>query len=235
MTALPIIWCSICESLAPRCDVVRNDEPAPLRRLLGGVDGLVVSPGPCAPGQAGISIDDAARGRRDPACQASGAGRLPGSSGACRGVWRLGDPGAAPMHGKTSLVWHDDSPPFGGVPNPTEVMRYHSLVVDPASLPGSAARDGAHQRRRDHGPGPPQPIPSTASSSIRNRSSHRLGRRCLRSFLGVVVAGGRLPWRARSQEAVTMIRQAIDRVVTGHDLTEAESACHHDWKSCPRR
>jgi anthranilate/para-aminobenzoate synthase component II len=40
------------------------------------------------------------------------------------------------MHGKTSLVWHDGSPPFGGVPNPTEVMRYHSLVVEPESLPG---------------------------------------------------------------------------------------------------
>ena len=39
------------------------------------------------------------------------------------------------MHGKTSFVWHDDTPPFSGVANPTEVMRYHSLVVDPTRLP----------------------------------------------------------------------------------------------------
>ena len=41
------------------------------------------------------------------------------------------------MHGKTSPVWHDGSPPFAGLPSPTEVMRYHSLVVEPSSVPAA--------------------------------------------------------------------------------------------------
>ncbi|HWE64919.1 MAG TPA: aminodeoxychorismate/anthranilate synthase component II [Chloroflexota bacterium] len=117
--------------------VVRNDAaPAPAA-LLEEADGLVVSPGPCTPAQAGVSIEmlrlvGAPEGPRRPAL------------GVCLGHQALAEAygarvirGAAPMHGKTSLVWHDGSPPFGNVPNPTEVMRYHSLVVDPQSVPAA--------------------------------------------------------------------------------------------------
>jgi anthranilate synthase component 2 len=115
--------------------VVRNDTRHPIARLLDGVDGVVVSPGPCAPGQAGISMQLLR------AVGMQGASQVP-ALGVCLGHQALAEAygghvirAERPMHGKTSLVWHDGSPPFGAVPNPTEVMRYHSLVVDPASLP----------------------------------------------------------------------------------------------------
>jgi anthranilate synthase/aminodeoxychorismate synthase-like glutamine amidotransferase len=121
--------------LGAEVQVVRNDSHVPVVDLLSSVDALVVSPGPCAPGQAGISMAilravGSASGLRVPAL------------GVCLGHQALAEAYGGrvvradrPMHGKTSLVWHDGSPPFGGVPNPTEVMRYHSLVVEPESLP----------------------------------------------------------------------------------------------------
>jgi anthranilate synthase/aminodeoxychorismate synthase-like glutamine amidotransferase len=116
-------------------DVVRNDTTRDLPSMLEAVDGLVVSPGPCAPAQAGISVEalrlvGSPSGPRRPAL------------GVCLGHQALAEAygghvvrGAVPMHGKTSPVWHDGSPPFDGLPCPTEVMRYHSLVVEPRTLP----------------------------------------------------------------------------------------------------
>jgi anthranilate synthase component 2 len=116
-------------------EVVRNDTARSLRALLEEVDGLVVSPGPCAPAQAGISVE-ALRMVGSP-----DGPRLP-ALGVCLGHQALAEAyggkvvrGTAPMHGKTSPMWHDGTPPFDGVPSPTEVMRYHSLVVEPKSLP----------------------------------------------------------------------------------------------------
>lgn len=116
-------------------DVVRNDTGTPLPILLANVDGLVVSPGPCDPLHAGNSI---AAFRY----VASDLGPHIPVLGVCLGHQALAAAfggsvvrAAAPMHGKTSLVWHDGSPPFGGSPSPTEVMRYHSLVVSPHDLP----------------------------------------------------------------------------------------------------
>ena len=121
--------------LGAEVNVVRNDTTSPLAELLEAVDGLVVSPGPCAPGQAGISkaamqMVGSTTGPRRPAL------------GVCLGHQALAEAyggevvrAARPMHGKTSPIWHDGSPPFGGISCPTEVMRYHSLVVAPESLP----------------------------------------------------------------------------------------------------
>jgi anthranilate synthase component 2 len=114
--------------------VVRNDAPASLPELFAGMDGVVVSPGPCDPAHAGNSIAvlryAATQDRPVPAL------------GVCLGHQSLAVAfggrvvrAAAPMHGKTSVIWHDGSPPFTGVPSPTEVMRYHSLVVAPESMP----------------------------------------------------------------------------------------------------
>jgi len=92
---------------------------------------IVISPGPCAPAQAGISVS---------------AVRRWGSSipilGVCLGHQAIGEAyggrvvrAAKVMHGKTSRVRHDSSELFAGLPNPMQVMRYHSLIVESASLP----------------------------------------------------------------------------------------------------
>ncbi len=92
---------------------------------------LVVSPGPCTPNEAGISM----------AAIKHFAGKLP-ILGVCLGHQAIGQVYGgkvvrAPqvMHGKTSAVLHANQGVFEGLDNPVEVTRYHSLVVDKASLP----------------------------------------------------------------------------------------------------
>jgi anthranilate synthase component II len=94
-------------------------------------EGLVLSPGPCAPAQAGITIS---------AIQRYGE-RIP-TLGVCLGHQAIGEAyggevvrAGKVMHGKTSQVQHDGKGLFAGLPSPMEVMRYHSLVVEPSSLP----------------------------------------------------------------------------------------------------
>lgn len=94
-------------------------------------DYLVISPGPKAPQQAGISLSAIERF----------AGRIP-ILGVCLGHQCIaeyfgGDVIRAPqvMHGKTSAVTHHQQGVFANLPNPLEVTRYHSLIVDPNSLP----------------------------------------------------------------------------------------------------
>jgi len=111
--------------------VRRNDEvtTADVRAMAPGA--IVISPGPCEPAQAGISV---------PLVQTCGSDTP--ILGVCLGHQAIGAAygGAVvrarkPMHGKTSLVRHDGAGLFAGLPNPMLVMRYHSLVVDAASLP----------------------------------------------------------------------------------------------------
>jgi anthranilate synthase component 2/para-aminobenzoate synthetase component 2 len=92
---------------------------------------LVISPGPCAPDQAGISV---------PAIRHF-AGRLP-ILGVCLGHQAIGQAFGgrivrAPvlMHGKTSPIEHDGRTIFRDLPQPFSATRYHSLVIDPSSLP----------------------------------------------------------------------------------------------------
>ncbi|HVA91220.1 MAG TPA: aminodeoxychorismate/anthranilate synthase component II [Chloroflexota bacterium] len=114
--------------------VVRNDCDRPLAALLESVDGLVVSPGPCAPAQAGISIE-ALRLAGSPGTALPALGVCLGHQALAAAYGATIVRAAAPMHGKTSLVWHDGSPPFAGVASPTEVMRYHSLIMDTSEVP----------------------------------------------------------------------------------------------------
>ena len=90
---------------------------------------LVVSPGPCTPDEAGISMDAIAR---------FGAERLP-VLGVCLGHQAIGQVyggvvrrAGAPVHGKTDEIGHDGRGVFAGLPNPFTATRYHSLVVDEA-------------------------------------------------------------------------------------------------------
>jgi len=94
-------------------------------------DQLVISPGPCTPNEAGISV------------QAIGnfAGKIP-ILGVCLGHQSIGQcfggkivHAKAIMHGKTSMIHHDNKGVFAGLSNPFEATRYHSLVIEPASLP----------------------------------------------------------------------------------------------------
>jgi anthranilate synthase/aminodeoxychorismate synthase-like glutamine amidotransferase len=92
---------------------------------------IIVSPGPCTPKEAGISV----------AAIKKFAGKVP-VLGVCLGHQSLGAAFGgkiihAPrlMHGKTSLIYHDEKTIFKGLPNPFEATRYHSLLVEKKSLP----------------------------------------------------------------------------------------------------
>ena len=92
---------------------------------------IVISPGPCTPNEAGVSIDTIKQF----------AGRVP-ILGVCLGHQCIGQAfggrighARAIMHGKTSMISHNDRSVFNGLPNPFEATRYHSLVIEKASLP----------------------------------------------------------------------------------------------------
>jgi len=92
---------------------------------------IVISPGPCTPNEAGVSIDTIRQF----------AGRVP-ILGVCLGHQSIGQAfggrighARAIMHGKTSMMHHSNTGVFKGLPNPFEATRYHSLVIEPDSLP----------------------------------------------------------------------------------------------------
>ncbi len=107
---------------------------------------IVISPGPCTPNEAGISV---------PLIQAF-AGRIP-LLGVCLGHQSIGQAfggrvvrARQVMHGKTSLIHHGGAGVFHGLPSPFEATRYHSLIIERASLPAgleitawTATEDGA--------------------------------------------------------------------------------------------
>lgn len=111
--------------------VYRNDAITPDQVLALQPDAIILSPGPCTPAEAGISI---------PLIQAA-AGRIP-ILGVCLGHQAIGVAFGGRviraerlMHGKTTWVTHAGHPLFHGIPSPVEAMRYHSLVVAPGELP----------------------------------------------------------------------------------------------------
>jgi anthranilate synthase/aminodeoxychorismate synthase-like glutamine amidotransferase len=114
------------EVLVRRNDEITVDDVAGL-----DPDGLVLSPGPCAPAQAGITV---------PVIQRYGQ-HIP-TLGVCLGHQAIGEAyggevvrAGKVMHGKTSAIQHNGEDLFAGLPSPMEVMRYHSLVVEPSTLP----------------------------------------------------------------------------------------------------
>ena len=111
--------------------VYRNDEISLKDIELLAPSHLVISPGPCTPNEAGISL----------AAIAAFAGKIP-ILGICLGHQSIGQffggeviRAKSVMHGKTSLIYHQNTSVFSGLPNPQIATRYHSLVVSADSLP----------------------------------------------------------------------------------------------------
>ena len=119
--------------LGAELSVVRNDALTPEEALALGMDAVVISPGPCDPDRAGISLGLIERAAS--ACPVLGV---------CLGHQAIGQGfggrvirAPAPMHGKVSLIHHDGTGVFAGLPNPFPATRYHSLIVERESLPAS--------------------------------------------------------------------------------------------------
>lgn len=117
--------------LGAEVKVVRNDENTVPELLAMQPEHVVISPGPCTPNEAGVSL----------AAIKAFAGLVP-ILGVCLGHQSIGQVfggkvirAAHPMHGKTSPVYHRDQGVFAGLNQPLTATRYHSLVVDPESLP----------------------------------------------------------------------------------------------------
>lgn len=120
--------------LGAQVHTVRNDDLSVEEALLLKPDGIVISPGPCSPAQAGVSVDLIK-------AVASMPNPLP-LLGVCLGHQAIGEAFGGRvlqakrlMHGKTSKVEHLGRSVFAGLNNPLTVTRYHSLAVERASLP----------------------------------------------------------------------------------------------------
>ena len=117
--------------LGAELEVVRNDKASVDDLLDRRPDRVVVSPGPCTPNEAGISLEVV---RRFPE---AGIPLL----GVCLGHQALAQAFGGhvirhePIHGKTTTIEHDGRTIFEGLPSPLTAGRYHSLVVDPSTLP----------------------------------------------------------------------------------------------------
>ncbi|WP_130491338.1 aminodeoxychorismate/anthranilate synthase component II [Motilibacter rhizosphaerae] len=124
--------------LGARTEVRRNDEVEVDEALDGGWDGVLVSPGPGTPERAGVSVP-LVRAARERAAAGEPAAPL---FGVCLGLQAMGvaygavvDRAPELLHGKTSLVEHDGAGVLEGLPTPFTATRYHSLAIDPATVP----------------------------------------------------------------------------------------------------
>jgi len=111
-------------------EVARNDAVTPAEVMARGFDGIVISPGPGVPADAGVSGD----------LVRAAAGQVP-LLGVCLGHQTIGEVYGARvvragrlMHGKTSPIEHDGEGLFATLPNPFPATRYHSLLLEPSTV-----------------------------------------------------------------------------------------------------
>jgi para-aminobenzoate synthetase component 2 len=119
--------------LGAECEVLRNDEVS-TAHAQDGFDGVLLSPGPGKPEEAGVCVDMVRH------CAATGVPVF----GVCLGMQSMqvaygGVVGRAPelLHGKTSLVAHGGTGVFAGLPSPFTATRYHSLAAEPTTVPAA--------------------------------------------------------------------------------------------------
>jgi len=120
--------------LGAECMVKRNDALTPDEALALAPEAIVLSPGPCTPNEAGICVE---------LVLAAAKANMP-VLGVCLGHQAIGQAfgakvmrAAEPVHGKTSPIRHEGTDIFAGLPDPFTATRYHSLVVQKSSLPGT--------------------------------------------------------------------------------------------------
>ena len=120
----------LCE-LGADVEVVRNDQVTIEDIEIMGPEKIVISPGPCTPKEAGVSVDVVKHF----------AGKTP-ILGVCLGEQSIGEAFGGTVayageivHGKTSMVSHDGKGVFSGLPNPFEAIRYHSLSIQKEGFP----------------------------------------------------------------------------------------------------
>src|SRR5437588_3195776 len=121
--------------LGAEVEVHRNDKVTSTAVIAAEPDAIVLSPGPCTPNEAGICLD----------LIATASPRIP-ILGVCLGHQAIGQAfggrvvrAPVPVHGKLSLIKHKGSDVFHGINGPFRATRYHSLVVERASLPADLA------------------------------------------------------------------------------------------------
>ena len=139
-------------------------------------DGVLVSPGPCTPNDAGISLAAVAALRPSPVL------------GVCLGHQAIGQAFGGKvvradrlMHGRTSPILHEGKGVFAGLPSPFEATRYHSLIVERAIAARRASRSPRGPPRARSWACGTRSAPSRACSSIRRASSRRTARSCSRT------------------------------------------------------
>ncbi|MEO1553687.1 MAG: aminodeoxychorismate/anthranilate synthase component II [Pseudomonadota bacterium] len=125
------------EEIGARTQVIRNDELSSEDALALKPDGIVLSPGPCTPNEAGICVELTQKAPAD----------LP-ILGVCLGHQSIGAAEGSEIvtaqeirHGKISQIRHEGGPLFAGLPESFDVVRYHSLSIQPNDLPDTLIAD----------------------------------------------------------------------------------------------
>ena len=207
----------------------RNDKITVEAVVATAPEAIVLSPGPCTPNEAGICLDLIARA----------AATIP-ILGVCLGHQAIGQAfggevvrAPVPMHGKLSLIRHDGQGIFRGINAAFKATRYHSLMVERATLPDDARGDRRDRRRADHGAAAPQRCRCTACSSIPRASRPSTATTCCgisstspatgtsRRAAPPAIAG-----RSRRTEGSHMVdlKTLLGQVATGAALTRDEAA-----------